>query len=70
MIRYGEVVYCLLVVFVAGISLGEPLGRVVSLSVVLSFLLSIILEVYRFPKGSVPVEEDLKKLDREGYPRR
>ncbi|GEM_PF-5231635 len=66
---YVEVVYCLLVVFVASVSMGEPLGRAVSLSVVLSFLLGVICEVYRFPKGSVPVEEDLKKLDQEGYPR-
>jgi len=67
MSQLDEVFFCLVVFFIAAISLDEPPEEAISFSLVLGFLVAVVLEVYRFPKKSIPVEEDLKKLDEKGY---
>ena len=57
-------------ILLISISSGDRVEKSFSLFIVSFLVFIVFLEVYSFPKENIPVEEDLKKLDGEGFPRR
>ncbi len=67
--RVMEILSVSAFVFMLSFYSGDAIEESISLFIVFTLLLSVVLEVYSFPKDSIPVEEDLKKLDEDGYPK-
>jgi len=55
--------------FFVSVLSGDGIWKAASLFIVFTFVFTSVFGVYNPPKENVSVEEDLKNLDEEGYPK-